>query len=364
MNRYLLLALLIACIIAPAAAWQDDYQDGTATAFFWDSLSYHSYSADIIPSGYLDTYALRLKIGLRTHNPGYGSTESGTIRIGEYGSPTNYFAFTPRAISYYDSGYSLSFRAFTSSGSTAATMDIKPYFTSANYGKRFEFVRENNNLRLYIDGVLTSTVPCTAQPYACGFTVSTYCADWENTYLTIDDFVCGASDSNVVGVIPQTWYVLKHPTDPTLSGLCNSAGETVYTTLMHVSYGVKTDPWGENYPPDGEYELRIYRVGSGYALNITPLNMSHAAGVIEYNLTELFFDNDDATPGWYSAKLYRGDTVLDQKWFAFINGGGTISFDAGSYVSSQTAKVTHSIPSFTIGEYIYEGQIIDIYGAE
>ena len=242
-------------------------------------------------------------------------------------------------------------------------MDYTPYLTSANYGKRFEFIRMDQTLCLYIDGVLVKSVNCQSQPYACGF--GAYCASPYGggaSDLTIDDLVVGADQPNVIGVIPPDWYIMEHPTDPTLTGLINAAGQTVYTTKMHVSYGVKTDLWGANYPPVGEYKIKIFRVGSGYAHNITPLNMSRAAGVVEYNLTELFFDNDDAVPGWYSAKLYRGDTLLDEEWFAYTNGGGTISFDAGSYVSSQTAVVSHEITYFPLSQYIYEGEIIDTYG--
>ena len=61
-TRLWLLALLIVCLgllAAPASAWQDDYQSGsTATQFYTSGLA--SYVIEIKPSGYTDTFALRM----------------------------------------------------------------------------------------------------------------------------------------------------------------------------------------------------------------------------------------------------------------------------------------------------------------
>ncbi len=206
---------------------------------------------------------------------------------------------------------------------------------------------------LYVDGVFKSSTACGGQPYNAGFRAYVYSGS-QSAQMTIDDVVIGGSEPDIIGVIPETWYVLDHPTDPTLNGLNNAAGDSIYTNEMHSTYGLDN-------AADADTAVVMQRVGDSIITTI-PLTVGTYSGTLTHNITELLIDNDDAAPGWYALKLMQGDTVLDQQWFMFINGGGTIAFDAGTYVSSQTAAVTHSITYFTINEYEYEGQITDIYG--
>ncbi|MDD4484626.1 MAG: carboxypeptidase-like regulatory domain-containing protein [Methanoregula sp.] len=138
----------------------------------------------------------------------------------------------------------------------------------------------------------------------------------------------------------------------------------ISATNMTVSYGVKTDAWGANYPAEGVYQLRFKNVGDILPAKVINLNMATPQGRARLDLQEVFFDNEDAEYGWYTAQLYRDEVLLDQQWFGYYNGGGSIAFGEDAYVSSQTATISHTITYFTFGEFEYRGQVIDLQGTE
>jgi len=268
--------------------------------------------------------------------------------------PFNYASFTVvDASSDIPSNYlQMYFRLLSESDQTLFTIQ---WYGWTHGPARIELIREEGKVRFYIDGVYKTSVDCSGQPYNMAFGM--YHNAWSPPTVVIDDVVIGGSEPNVLGIIPGDWYVLKHPTDPTLSGLYNSADHSVYTHIMHATYGLDN-------PADANTKIVLQPMGSGYFLNTTYLPVGTCHGVVEINITENLINNPDARPGYYYLKLMQGDTLLDYGLFPYTNGGGTISFDADSYVSMQTATVSHNIPIFNIQDYTYRGQIIDIYGTE
>jgi len=218
-----------------------------------------------------------------------------------------------------------------------------------------EVFRDGIMVYLSHNGVQTWSGSCTGQPY--NFVFGAYNSVAAENDATIDDVVIG-TEPGILGIIPEDWYVLKHPTIPANSGLYDTGGLRIYPDKMHVTYGLDN-------PADNNTKIVLQAMGAGSPLNTTPLPVGTYCGNVTYNITELLIDNPDAKPGYYFLKLMQGDVVYDSGLFLYTNGGGTISFDADSYVTSETAIVSHEIESlFFSQEYTYRGQIVDIYGTE
>jgi len=339
-RQNVILALLALCLlVVPACAWQEDFQSGTA--YGWTTYTDPGTSVSIVTSPHLDTYELRLYM-------------SGGDRVRAWVNPQQSFNYAAFTSSTNRKDMWIKVYLYDSAGNKiAASPDLGPYLTTSR--DRVEIVRDGGTVKLYVNGILSTSFSCSGQPYNIMFERALfmyYTYTWD-----IDDVVIGGSEPNILGIIPADWYVLKHPTDPTMHGLYNSAGNVVYTHTMHATYGL-------DHAADDNTTIVLQRMGSGYFLNTTHLPVGTYCGVVTFNITELLINNPDARPGYYYLKLMQGDTLLDYGLFPYINGGGTISFDEDSYVSMQTAIVSHDISIFTIQDYTYRGQIIDIYGNE
>jgi hypothetical protein len=280
-------------------------------------------------------------------------TASTTVKPDYYG-PFNYLGFNVLGGKASSAGGRWYVKFYGESGTQICDLTISSYGTPPI---RVEVIRDGSQAYLYVNGVYKTSATCNGQPYRVGIGVYAPKFDYYDSHMTFDDVVIGGSEPNILGIIPEDWYVLKHPTDPTMHGLYNDAGINVFTHIMHATYGLD-DPADENT------KIVLQRMGSGYFLNTTYLPVGTYHGVVTINITENLINNPDAQSGYYYLKLMQGDTLLDWGLFAYTNGGGTISFDEDSYVSMQTATVSHNIPIFNIQDYTYRGQIIDIYGTE
>jgi len=332
-----ILALLALCLlVVPASAWQDDFQSGTG--YGWTGTA---GKLSVVGDPYLDTYALRLSAtyGSATHTYAYANPEQNF----------NYAAVTIVECSGYDYFVCL----YSETGALLCDFNLV-YPTFYPRPCRVELIYEGGYAELYVDGIYRTQKTCSAQPYNFGI----HKVSGSGTkHVTIDDVIITGNEPDILGIIPEGWYVLKHPTDSYAHGLYSSDGTRVYPTVMHATYGLDN-------PADANTKIVLQPMGSGYFLNTTHLPVGTSHGVVTFNITELLINNPDARPGYYYLKLMQGDTLLDYGLFPYINGGGTISFDEDSYVSTQTAIVSHDISIFTIQDYTYRGQIIDIYGTE
>ncbi len=331
-----ILALLALCLlVVPAGAWQDDFQSGTG--YGWTGTPGY---LSVVKDPYQDTYALRLSANRvdATNTYAYANPEQNF----------NYAAVTIVGNLGYD--YVC---LYSNTGALLCEFNL---VDPIRYPVpcRVELIYEGGYAKLYVDGIYRTQKTCSAQPY--NFGIRKYSSTGTQS-MTIDDVIITGNEPDILGIIPEGWYVLKHPTDPYLHGLYESDGTFAYTHIMHATYGLD-DPADENT------KIVLQPMGSGYFLNTTYLPVGTSHGVVTFNITELLINNPDAPPGYYYLKLMRGDTLLDYGLFPYTNGGGTISFDADSYVSMETATVSHNIPIFSIQDYIYQGQIIDIYGTE
>jgi len=217
---FVILALLALCLlVVPAAGWQDDFQSGTAygwTATFTVYPEYpdHTSWVRIVEKPYSDTYAMEIKR--------YWDMCSA------YANPNqkfNYCAFTTRGrVGDYGGYTTASIGIYSESGALLCTLPCTDCFSESGSHYRVEVICDGTKADLYRNGVMLRSVTCNGQPYNIRFSVAggTYVYP---AYIWIDDVVIGGSEPNIIGIIPADWYVLKHPTDPTMHGLYNSAGE-------------------------------------------------------------------------------------------------------------------------------------------
>lgn len=331
----ILVALLALCLlVVPAGAWQqEDFQSGSA--YGWTKSGYGSIGITQYP--YTDTYALSI-------------SANRDERVYAYANPKEYFNYAAFTLCTCGGYGSLEIMLYSSSGSQLCSVTMPQ-----NAPYRAEVIRDGTTAYFYADGVLKATSSCGGQPYNLVISKKSPFSYGES--CIIDDVVIGVSEPNILGIIPEGWYVLKHPFNPAASGLYNAAGTWIYGDRMHVTYGLAD-------PADANTKIVLQAVGADSPLNTTNLPIGAYRGVVTLNITELLIDNPDAKQGYYFLKLMRGEVVYDSGLFPYTSGGGTISFDADIYVTSQTAIVSHEISVFTINDFIYKGQIVDIYGTE
>ena len=353
-QNVVILALLALCLlVVPAGAWQEDFQSGTA--YGWTVEPWKPASpigcVSVVQSPYSDTYALESRA-----LASYGG-------VGWYVYPNpkqvfEYAAFTIVASSASSSGGRPEYISILSEdGATLCTFSLPLKNPSPPNPRRVEIIRDGFTAYLYVNGTQQgSGLACNGQPYNLEFlTISDYSGP---AVLVIDDVVIGTGEPGILGIIPEGWYVLEHPTIPVNSGLYDDGGTLIYPDRMHATYGLVN-------PADNNTKIVLQAMGAGSPINTTHLPVGTRHGIITYNITELLINNPDAKPGYYFLKLMQDDAVYDSGLFPFTNGGGTISFDADSYVTSETAIVSHEIESlFFSQEYTYRGQIVDIYGTE
>ena len=287
----LLVALLL--LVVPACAWQEDFQSGTASG--WTTYTDPGTSVSIVTSPHLDTYELRLYAPDGNYVRAWANPQQSF----------NYAAFTSSCINRKDSWIKV--YLYDSAGSTiASSPDLNPYLTTSR--DRVEIERDGDTVKLYVNGILSTSFSCSGQPYNIMFERGRF------KYVTytwdIDDVVIGVSEPDILGIIPADWYVLKHPTDPTLSGLYNSTGNNVYRHAMHVTYGLDN-------PADANTRIVLRSVDSGTDIYSTPLTAGTYHGVVTINITETLINNPDAYGGNYSILLMQGDVVYDQGFFTY-----------------------------------------------
>ena len=333
-----ILALLALCLlVVPACAWQDDFQSGTGYGWQWTGGS-PGTSVSITTDPYSDTYSLKIVTVDSWASVSPVEVESQIF---------NYMAFT--SLKSVDLGGCYIDLYDADESRVARSKNLKGYLPPT--WSRVEVIRDGCTVNFYVNGIWKTSFSCSGQPYIFSF------APQNGAVWIIDDVVIGGSEPGIIGIIPEGWYVLKHPTIPANSGLYDAAGTMIYPDRMHVTYGLRN-------PANNNTTIVLQAMGAGSPLNTTHLPVGTYHGTVTYNITELLINNPDARPGYYFLKLMQDDAVYDSGLFPFTNGGGTISFDADSYVTSQTAIVSHDIPIFTINDYIYKGQIVDIYGTE
>ena len=262
-----ILALLALCLlVVPAAGWKEDFQSGTAYGWTFEAISSGTVSIihpeEPYDNLYQDTYVLQLKTGSAS-----GSRASATANPGQF---FNYAAFT---VLYRKSYlvYMIRCELLNENGNVICGFD-----GGASYGwpypSRIEIVRSGTTAYLYVNGVQKASAACSSQPYNIRFVVTSATSENYN-WLRIDDVVIGTTGyPNIIGIIPEDWYVLKHPTDPRWSGLYDGNGNWIYHT-MHVTYGLDD-------LADANTRIVLQPMGSGYFLNTTYLPVGKNFGVV------------------------------------------------------------------------------------
>jgi len=278
-KNLIMVVLALALLAGVAQAAQYDFQDaGIGDWTYWGGAT---ASASIIAVPYDDTYILR---GDFISSNTISMTPNLHIQIG-------YVAYT-----HIDSSTASKFNPrikFYDSNDDPLTQSPRIFPPD---GTRVEVIREGSEFYVYFDGVYSEVHwEPGGTPYNVVFYAEyTYSSGYAQ-FIEIDDIVIGGSRPDILGTAGDSYfYILNDFDDPTNNGLYNADG-VVYTDVFHTTYGVNTQ-----VAQVDEIRIETYHVGTGYTVNTTTIDTStYPAGVIEYDLDEMFFDDEDAPFGLY-----------------------------------------------------------------
>jgi len=283
----------------------------------------------------------------------------------KFGLSTSYLAFTVTKIYLPDSELYLDLY----NAGDATRIRIDGYLDT---GSRIELLKINQGAGLYSNGVFLGYFENIPSFDEAVFAIY---ISYENhrTYTYLDDFVTGGTNPNIIGTIPNYWYVMKDPTDPTRNGLYDGDSK-IYSNIMHTSWGLSTLSSGGTSLAHSNIENTVYKIKTwhlqtGTVVNTTILNTSagtSTAGYVTYNLTTMLFENPQAPYGTYIQTLYGDDEILSLTDFQYISGGGVIIFDKDQYYSEDNANIHWDIGDdyFDTSTYTYSAEIISIDGIE
>lgn len=353
-KNLIMVVLALALLAGVAQAAQYDFQDSGIGDWTYSTGS-GSGTVTVAAEPSLDTYALYFKE--------YG-TSHWIIATPNLHQQIYYIAFTvgpdTRLYSYDD----VIVRLYDANGDPLVS---SPNFKTSlgESTKRVEVFQSGAQWVVYVDGVYTTLNWETGgTPYNFGISMEAGNGLNPFTYIYVDDIVVGGRQPDILGTAGDSYfYILKDFDDPTNNGLYDADG-IVYTDAFHTTYGVNTQV-------DRVDEIRIetYHIGTGYTVNTTTIDThEHPAGVIEYDLDDLFFDDEDAPFGLYIQRMYdtADNDILDTVTLVYLSSMADCDFDTGIYYYGNTATVTWDIATngtWDTGTYTYSGQIIDQYGS-
>jgi len=358
--RLIKIALVLICLLflsVPVSALQDNFQNhpGDDPTDLWVDSSGAGGSAGILSYPESDTKVLYIA--------GKTGVNQGSC-YNRYSERTSYISFYIPAvtwgssvgnqyfwISVYDvNGYLLN----TSDDMGGYLIRSLPKPTPNN--NHFELIKSGNSIGLYINGTFQEEIMqgVTSDIYFVELITK---SDYFNgaSVIYIEDYF--TSDVAVVGARPHDEPVVRNWDNPPAS-----------TDEFHSTYTWRhRESGGGTYDPCTSFETIYSKTGE--VINITTdLNTSTQSGLITYNASGMFYGAtiEDEKYGVYWQKLKRDSTTVAIDWFIYDYdatdkpASGTISFDKNSYVSGETADITHSLPSPDFADYNYEGNLLHI----
>jgi hypothetical protein len=369
-KKYLLIILIMflvnCCVISHVVAFTQTFQNAVNNPTVSVSSNVNVGSATFISNpSYPELKYLQLaSAGGVGHSPYWGLTE---FKINESTvQPANYYAFTNLYMTESNRGCAVPewyIKLYDSSYNYLTTLtNIEPYLYG-NTNVRVELIRNtgNGNINLSINGVdegnvgYTSVTPTYYTFYSAeGY--GYYCSD--SSTLNIDDMVQSYTNegtlNDIVGTIPNTWYLQKDQTGYAVNGLYDNTNQTIHTASFSSSYGRDSESGL------GSTILSLSNMNSGTNYETQTIPSGSAAGTVEFNLTDFFASS--APYGYYNVTLTESLPTNTQ--LLYINGGGYVSWDRTKYTSGDTATINYSIYNnyFSLNTYTYKLVIQNIYG--
>lgn len=303
--------------ISPVSAWKEDFQDITTAEIQSDfgggtgggKMSITSYP-------YTDTKCLRYYT-----YPAY----SGSI-VYQTQLVSNYWAFTLIRTYSGPAGGTGYFTIFNSEMSSIRSFRLD----DKSDGIRIELTRHDNNLYYRIDGGAESLVGTASSiPYYWGFTVS---GGLKGFGMEIDNLVVGSTDTNDIGVIPDSYFIAKDIGDPLFSGLYDSNYDDVYNSYFHTNIGSVLGAGNTTVTITGPDSVV-------YWSNTT----SSYEDVFTHDLTTFF--SIDPPYGIYTATLSNSDGEESDTFVykACAITGTSVVWDVSEYETDDIAMITYNI---------------------
>jgi len=289
----------------------------------------------IAPSGYSDSYAIKLHAWLGVTYPNCWSRVS--ICNLEPAS-TDYWSFVVRGMDqwYIDYDHSdLDVLFYNTSGGLIKRIKLENYVKHYRNNNLYEFYWTGSDLKLYIDNELKQTyTEFNEMPSYFKFEIYVPCPNQEDyVWIILDDiatFPC-------IGL--NTRYTTAY-----------DRIDASYTTSFMSSY------------PDKTYKMNLKYIPTGEIKNQTVLSHDNPAGFVSWNRSEVFgYDY-----GLYEAYITRDEETRATQWFYYLDADsfGYINFNKDGYAISEKGYISYTLYSPDFTTYTYRIRLTDMYGTE
>ena len=353
--KSLLCPLILACLIVPVSAWSDTLNNQDRTYYVYGSP--FSYEAK---SGYLDTVLIK--------SAEHGGYTWNSLITANSSTSSNYFA-----VDFSNTD--------TSGNSAIALLDANtnafygyPWFSNGLLGSfstfsRWEFFRTGTTLYAYRDGVLMNTFEDVPGDLSYAYAIGSHSYFTDVWYADDISFGNSFSDTGLVSVMPNSWYIERDMINPSNFAMIDSNGDQVYSDQFHIqwSLGAYADGWKANEnPPDTRYSIKVF-APSGTTCYDQYVNISAAGaatGIITVAMNSTHIGTQPLEYGMYRVTLYDGTAVKSQDYLYVLGTGAIVAWGQPSYPTGSTATISYTISSsyYNTGTYNYEIKVLDAYG--
>lgn len=351
-SLFVLVLIGALALVGTAAAYSENFQNGADIYLY---TSYEAFSPwGIVWISPVETEAAPYLDTFRAKHGSSGGVTSSTAQAAQQvswiasnsisGGATKQIGATAR-------GFGSDGRL---SGTLSETLFVQNTGTETLYNPIvFRAIRVNGKGTLYANDVQVSTGNnnMAAIPYY-----------WTVTDV-VDDLIVGDAGSDVVGVFPRDWYIVKDIISPSLTGLYNEYGNDVYNSEFHVSYSSRGSLAGATISIDGDHQVQAIpqplikiRDYTGNYIDSAP-----RAGIATFNITQF---TAAKSYGRHTIRLTTAAGTTDEEFW--YQGSATtetaITYDRDIYAPQDSVQITSTIGSayWNSGLYSYYGAIYDV----
>lgn len=286
--------------------FQDDVQNyETNYTEVWTPYTYRGGSVSVVnyPTEYPTSKCIKLRSAETAYYNGDGQYNTASITTPEF-TPSSYFAYTVRAWYRGDNGEGTGYphiEFYDNEGSSLGSVNLYTYHEAHDSNNRYEFVKSDTNLLLYIDGESQGTVLSLSSN-----------EEFASVKLTVHKRDEGYADT----------ATSLHVDDFSTGSIIGSDNEwTEIPTEIDFSYGIKS----MKSFPDAEYKFNVYRVTTNELINETIIqsNVSDkCAGFITLPRYETFGSEWDM----YRTTITRDGTKIAENTFLYTYTGSGFSY--------------------------------------
>jgi len=161
-----------------------------------------------------------------------------------------------------------------------------------------------------------------------------------------DDITMNSAYTNIITTIPEGSRIVIDPEGIDPNQIIDASGTQLSTTSIHSTYGFSPTMSGTSVST--EY------MGGGTIQTDDISTSEKDAGIITVPLSAF------TETGFYSHKLYHGDSLMDTAYFQVVAGLSDVTFDKTSYTVGDTATVSWDLDNPDLSSQTYKGELYNL----